>query len=189
MEKITHIATFLSLIYGLGVANVLVHLARLFKQGQAADWFWVHVLWTLLVLLMLAGYWWELQNWGAVPSIGFFNYLSLLLAPALLFLACELLFPDTDRQGHSNLRAHYFAVRRPFFVLLWALSIADDADTLQKGWHYLLSLGPGYLAAQLYWWVAMPIAIRSRSERTHGIIAITTLLVFLWTTWHALARI
>jgi len=34
MEKLSYLATFISLIYGLGVANLLAHLASLIKRGR-----------------------------------------------------------------------------------------------------------------------------------------------------------
>src|SRR5262245_56239003 len=114
MEKLAHLATFVSLIYGLGVANVLAHIASLIKRGPQADWYWVHTLWTIYLLIMMASFWWLLQNWAAVPHIGFLSYLSLLLIPSLLFIASDLLFPERKAEGLIDLKAHFFRIRKPF---------------------------------------------------------------------------
>ena len=55
MEKLAHLTAFVSLIYGLGVANVLAHVSSLIKRRQASEWYWVHRLWTVQLLVMMAG--------------------------------------------------------------------------------------------------------------------------------------
>ena len=53
MEKLSYLATFVSLIYGLAVANVLAHLASLIKRGGLADWYWVHTVWSVFLMLLI----------------------------------------------------------------------------------------------------------------------------------------
>src|SRR5688500_15747225 len=141
MEKLAFLATFVSLIYGLAVANVLAHVASLVKRGRGADWYWIHTLWSVHLLVLLAGDWWSLQNWAGVPRIGFLVYLSLLLKPSLLFIASDLLFPERGG-GVVDLKEHFFAVKRAFFLALIAFVVADQVDTLLKGWEHVVELGP-----------------------------------------------
>ena len=189
MEHLAHLSTFVSLIYGLGVANVLAHLASLIKRGRGADWFWVHTLWSAFLLLAMASFWWLLQNWAAVPHIGYFSYLSLLLIPSLLFMLSDVLFPDRTEAGTVDLKAHFFRVRRPFFVLVLALIVADELDSVQKGWDHVRALGPYYWGSQVFWWVGSFVCMRSTSVRLQGVYASVTLLLFLGGIVNALAMV
>lgn len=189
MEKLAHLATFVSLIYGLGVANVLAQLASLIKRGRNADWYWIHTLWTVHLLLLMAGFWWLLQSWARMPQIGFFSYLSMLVVPALLFVASDLLFPERSAEGAVDLRAHFFRIKRPFFWAILGVLLADQLDSLQKGWQHVLALGPYYWGTQAYWLLACLLGMRSQSERVQGFLVSLSLLLFVGGMINALAYV
>jgi hypothetical protein len=179
VEKLSYLATFISLIYGLGVANLLSHLASLIKRGRAADWYWIHTLWCIYLLLLMASMWWTLQSWDDVPQIGYLRYLSLLLCPSILFIASEVLFPERGPQGSVDLRTHFLAVKNRLFLLMIALAAADELDSALKGWRHVVELGPVYWVTQVYWYGLSIAGIRARSERTLGVLACMALLALL----------
>lgn len=189
MEKLSYLATFVSLVYGLGVANVLAHLASLIKRGRKADWYWVHTVWSLYLMLMMASFWWTLQNWAAVPHIGYLSYLSLLLIPSLLFIASDLLFPERGTGAEVDLRAHFYSIRRPFFLLFIALLASDEIDSLLKGWEHVVALGPYYWGSQVFWYATSLVGMHSASGRVHGVLVCTSLLLFLGGIFNALASV
>ena len=189
MERLSFLATFVSLIYGLGVANVLGHLAGLIKRGRDTDWFWVHSLWALCLLVMMAGFWWILQNWRKEPSIGFFNYLSLLLMPSMLYVVSDVLFPDRHASGPVDLKTHFFAVRRPFFLMYAALLFADEVDSVQKGWDHVMALGPVYWTTQVVGYTTAVIGYRSTRVWVQGGIVLFTLVSFVAGIAHALGSV
>jgi hypothetical protein len=179
VEKLSYLATFVSLIYGLGVANVLAHLASLIKRGRQADWYWVHTVWSVFLMLLMATMWWNLQSWDEVPHIGYLNYLSLLFSPSILFVASDVLFPERTPHGNIDLKAHFFAIKNQLFLLMIALAAADGLDTLLKGWGHVVELGPIYWSTQVYWYITSIIGIRTRSERTLGVLACLSLLMLV----------
>jgi hypothetical protein len=179
MEKLSYLATFISLIYGLGVANVLAHLSSLIKRGRNADWYWVHTLWAVFLLVLMATMWWVLQNWSAVPHIGYLSYLSMLLAPSQLFITSDLLFPERQAEGLVDLKAHFFRIKRALFVLLLVGVLADELDSLLKGWDHVLALGPPYWASQVVWYAVCITGFRSDDERTQGVLVCVSLAVLV----------
>ena len=187
MERLGYLSTFVSLIYGLGVANVLAHVASLIKRGREADWYWVHTLWTFYLLLLMATFWWLLQIWATVPKIGFLNYLSLLIAPSLMFVASDLLFPERATEGPVDLKAHFFKVKKPLLLVVFLVLISDEIDTLQKGWAHVVELGPIYWSSQAYWYVATVVGIRSDREVVHAAIVVIGVGIFIVTAINALA--
>lgn len=189
MEKLSYLATFVSLIYGLGVANALAHLSSLIKRGRKADWYWIHTLWSLYLIVMMAGFWWILQNWAVVPHIGFLSYLSMLLIPSLLFIAADVLFPERHAEGIVDLKAHFFRIRKPFFLLLIALLMADELDSVLKGWEHVIALGPYYWATQAFWFASSIVGIRSSSERVQGALVCLSLVLYVGGMINALAYV
>jgi len=189
MEHLAHLSTFVSLIYGLGVANVLAHVASLIKRGKNADWYWIHTAWSAFLLLAMASFWWMLQAWAAVPHIGYLSYLSMLLIPSLLFVMSDLMFPERSAEGAVSLKAHFFAIKRPLFLLLLALLVSDELDSVQKGWQHVVDLGPVYWASQVFWLAGCLVCMRSDSERVQGVFASMSLVLFVGAMINALAAV
>ena len=189
MEKLAHLTAFVSLIYGLGVANVLAHVSSLIKRRQVSDWYWVHTLWTLYLLVVMAGTWWQLQNWAPVAHIGFLSYLSLLLIPSLLFVASDLLFPERTADGAADLRAHFLRIRRPLFTILICVLVADELDSVLKGWAHVIVLGPIYWGSHVFFYLALATGMRSESDRIQGVIVSLFLIVFVINMINALAAV
>lgn len=189
MEHLAHLSTFVSLIYGLGVANVLAHIASLIKRGRSADWYWIHTVWSAFLLIAMASFWWMLQAWAAVPHIGYLSYLSMLLIPSLLFVMSDLMFPDRGGAGVVSLKAHFFAIKRPLFLLLLALLVSDEIDTVQKGWQHVIDLGPLYWGSQVFWLTGCLVCARSESERLQGVFAAVSFVLFLGAMYNGLAAV
>jgi hypothetical protein len=179
VEKLSYLTTFVALIYGLGIANCLAHLSSLIKRGRGADWYWVHTLWAIYLMLLMASLWWALLNWTQVPRIDYFSYLSLLLAPAFLFVASDLLFPERHEAGSIDLKAHFFTIKRQLFLVLFAALLADELDSSLKGWEHIVALGPYYWGTQAYWAVACFVGYRSNNERVQGAIVIGIIALLL----------
>ena len=189
MEKLSYLTTFVALIYGLGIANVLAHLSLLLKRGRDADWYWVHTLWTLYLILFMATLWWVQLNWGAVRHISYLDYLSLLLMPALVFVASDLLFPERRRDGTIPLKVHFFAIKRRLFLLVLAMLLSDVLDSGLKGWDHLVALGPFYWGDHAYWLVACCVGYWSHNERIQGAIVIGGTLLLLVGMSHVLPAV
>jgi len=189
VEKLLHLGTFVALIYGLALANVLAHFSHLIKHGRNAGWYWLHTLWAIFLMLMMAGSWWTLQNWAAVPNITFPSYLSMLLVPSLMFIAADLLFPKRGTAGVVDLKTHFFNIKKPLFLLIIAIVAADELDTVLKGWQHVRALGLFYFASQVFWYGICVIGIRSQSERVQGTLVCVSLLVYVGAMINALAAI
>lgn len=178
MERLSYLATFVSLILGLGVANVLANLSTLVKRGRGSDWYWVHTLWSVFLLVLMAWEWWILLHWQTVSAMGFFTYLSLLIKPSLLFFASDLLFPEPGTAGATDLKEHFFGVHRAFLLALVAYILADVFDTMLKGWDHFLDLGIGYPIALGTALLAQLAGAFTRNERVHGALVLFVFVNF-----------
>ena len=150
-----HLGAFVALIYGLALANVLAHFATLIKHGRQAGWYWIHTLWAIYLMLMMAGFWWTLQNWAPVPNIAFLSYLSVLLTPSLMFIAADLLFPERAA-GVVDLKAHFFRIKRPLFLVIIAVQeLTFAANEIQAT--YYVPFASFVCAMMLYWLLCLGV--------------------------------
>lgn len=187
MDKLAYLATFISLILGLAVANVLRHVGSLLKRGASADWYWIHTSWTVGLFLALAGEWWLLLQWERVGSITFFAYLTMLIKPSILFVGSELLFPDTADKGTVDLRVHFFQVRRRLFLVMLLVPFADVLDTLLKGWQHFRDLGWFYPVSMLGALGVAIVGAWTANERVQGVLVVLIIVVMLLGIVNALA--
>ena len=105
----------LSLIVGLGLAEILAGIARFLKKGGKHDIPWIHGTATLAIFVALLQDFWE--SWGlrTVEVWSFPAMLLMLGSPICLYLMAYILFPERDE--HAGLDEYYFERAR----LLWPL--------------------------------------------------------------------
>jgi hypothetical protein len=178
MNVLFHVTSFLALILGLAIANVLTNLAGLFKQRDQVRWYWIHSLWVFALIVAIALEWWVVLNWAKVERISFPLFLFLLIKPTILFFGSDLLFPEKESPYATDLKAHFYSVRRLMAVTSFYLPV-DVIDSLLKGVDHFQSLG-GAPYAQLVLWLIITAASRSTNERVHAFAAISFAIALVW---------
>lgn len=106
----------LSLIVGLGVAEILSGIAKFLKRNVDREIPWTHGAATLAVFVALLQTFWE--SWGlrTLDTWTFPAMLLMLGSPVCLYLMAYVLFPEQDE--HAKLDDYYFARAR----LIWPLA-------------------------------------------------------------------
>ena len=116
MNLFEFLMILLSLIVGLGVAEILAGVARFLKRSGKHDIPWVHGTATLAVFVALLQTFWE--SWG-LRTIEVWSFPAMLLmlgSPISLYLMAYILFPEHDE--HTALDQYYFERAR----LIWPLA-------------------------------------------------------------------
>jgi len=106
----------LSLIVGLGLAEILSGIARLLKANGVRGITLMHGAITATVFIALLQTFWEAWSLRSQEVWSFPAMLLMLGSPVFLFLSAHVLFPE--RQSTGNLDEHYLA-RAP---LIWGLA-------------------------------------------------------------------
>jgi len=117
-----------SVIVGLGIAEILTGVVRVFRgelRGGLAQSLWTVIIFTSLVQLVWA-YW----GMNSVSSLTYAEYLVILAGPVMLFLAASLLFPD-PASGFVGSLDDYLIEHRTPFLLAWLMFIVQ-AQTLDS---------------------------------------------------------
>jgi len=167
MNPFEFVMVLVSIIVALGVAELLVGIARILRGELRL--YWIQAVWVLSLFIMQLQYCWSLFDLEAKGEWVFLDLVRLLAPPIALFLASSLLFPS--RQERVDLEEYYFAKRRPIFGLLAGLML----------YYWILSLSFSLLSAVQFAGVAMTATLIVTDNRAiHAaltlVYAISTLL-------------
>jgi hypothetical protein len=106
MSQIEFLLTLLSIIVGLGLADLARGLRNLVRPHQPVHWHWLPLVWTGIVFLLVANFWWgyfnglQMEVWG-----NYFAFLLLLGEVMSLYLLCAFALPDLKWQAPQSAAA------------------------------------------------------------------------------------
>ena len=115
MELFEFLMVLVSIIIGLGVAEVLTGVARVLRHSDSVQRYWVHTTLVVAISLALLQMWWE--SWGLhdMSEWSFPGLLMMLTGPVSLYLIAHLLYPE--EVAGSDLRKYYYDVARPIWIM------------------------------------------------------------------------
>jgi hypothetical protein len=116
MNLFEFLMILLSLIVGLGIAEILTGIAVVLKSEGVRGFSWTHGAATLTVFLGLLQTFWESWGLAFIETWSFPAMLLMLGSPIFLFLMAHVLFPE--RESKVSLDDHYFERAR----VIWALA-------------------------------------------------------------------
>ena len=170
MSDFAYISVLLSIILGLGVAQLLAGIARLVRDGRRL-WpaWWVMV---MVAMLLLADFqvWWVSFDWRHVSNWTFVSYIAFMILPMLLYLLAYLILPADLRLDGNELAREFVSRRRSFYVLmalvppasffqqhLFGAAIPLDFDTGVRILWFVLAV-PGFLSRRAFVQAAVAVA-------------------------------
>ena len=116
MNLFEFLLVIVSIVLGLGIGELLGGLVRIFRGDLVTGR--LHALWMLIVFQVQVQLAWGLWGLRLREQWRYPEFLLLLLAPMLLYLAAAVLFPSAG--SDENLDAHLMRRRQPFFLLMAA---------------------------------------------------------------------
>jgi hypothetical protein len=112
------VLAFVSIIIGLGVADLLVSFHHLLRAGRRVKWDWLAPSFAITMLLLMVVFWWWSFHWyGDVKSATALSFLPKFLFLCVSFLMIAAALPDEIPEQGIDLREFYFASR----IRLWSL--------------------------------------------------------------------
>ena len=170
MTTFEYLAVLISVIVGLGITQLLGGVARLINYRSKYKLYWVHLVWTANLFMLLVAFWWS-QLWlNRLEDWTYLFYFFTILFSVLLYLICAVIMPS-DFPGDGDFRHYFFTRRRWFFGILLALSIATLLDTWLKGQGYPV---PSLLVAvSVTVYLALTVTgMLTRNPKFHGFFAL-----------------
>jgi hypothetical protein len=159
MNPFEFVMVLVSMTIALGVAELLVGIARILR-GELKP-YWIHAIWVFTLLVMQLQYCWSLFDLEAKDEWVFIDLVRLLTPPVTLFLASSLLFPS--RMERIDLEEYYFAKRKPIFGLISGVML----------YYVILSLSVSLLSALQFAGVAMTAMLFATERRPiHAVLTV-----------------
>lgn len=128
MSPFEYVVVLISIILGLGITQILTGIADLIHQHQRVRFYWPHLLWIVLGLVLHVQEWWityDLRDFGPwrLPT-----FLFIMLYPVNLFILARLLFPHITEHGTIDLQEFYHSIHRKVLVMIGILALLAMAD-------------------------------------------------------------
>jgi hypothetical protein len=170
MTKFEFIAVLLSIIFGLGLTNLLSGMLEAFLKRQLTD---TRLAWSIVVGTILLLDWWMLFNWSDHSNWRFHEFLYLVAWSTVHYLMAVSLFPYKFLTEYSE------ELRRKFLLVsVLSMIVLDVGEKFVLGnlfepWYYLIMML--YMAVL----TALPLAISKPSVmRACGWILAVSVLVW-----------
>jgi len=173
-------ATFVSIILGVGVADLLMNFHRLLHDRKRVDWDALPLVWAAVVLLWIINYWWavaaNLTGWSSASVV--LELAIAALPPVLLFLIAASLLPRAmSADGRLAMRAEWEKTRGLFLMLAVIYqSVAWINITISSGalvWDFVTLVRALTLAA-------LALALMLKDRRIDWLAAFVILALVTW---------
>jgi len=166
MSHFEFIMLMLTIIIGLGLAELLTNVARQIKAGKVSKPYWVQSIVVATILIALLQQWWE--SWGLqqVDNWSFPIVLMLMLPSIGLFIISHLLFPE--KIEGADLKEHYFAIMKKTWIIG---SLVVISATLFRPVAFGLPLWDMNNLSSLFTLLIFLILAFSKNQRTSEVLA------------------
>jgi hypothetical protein len=125
MTLFEFLMVLVSIIVGLGIAEILTGVAMQIRCRASSSRYWVHSCAVAFIFLALLQSWWELWDLHNTAEWAFYNLVLMLVAPSGLYLVAHLIFPDP--MENSDLRKSYYGEMRSIWWLGVLITVSSTA--------------------------------------------------------------
>ncbi len=115
MTPFEYLSVLVSIVLALGITHLLSGLSSILRSEGKVRLCPIQLSWSLLVLVLQLSVWWRYWDFRDQASWGLFQFMSLLVLPALSYLVARIIMPDVIRDNTYDMRAHFDQVHQEFF--------------------------------------------------------------------------
>ena len=175
MSLFEFLMVLLSIIIGLGIAEILKGIARHIRNRDSVSVYWVHSVLVILVFVALLQQWWEVWGLKNYSDWSFLGLLMMLTGPTGLFLIAYLLFPQPVKG--ANFREYYYGPMRPVW---WIAVLTVTLATLFRPIVFGDDLFTIDNASSFIGFVGFTILGLSKNRILHAILVPALFAAILW---------
>jgi hypothetical protein len=170
-----HVVVVMSIVLGLSLTQLLKGLAQLYRTRNRVRPYWLHTAWVVLLIFFSLLLWWLFWNYRSIEEWSFFRFIVYLSPMIVFYFLTSIVIPDPS-DPVTNYKEYYFSSRFGFFgTFALQVVLAHTAGVVVRG---LSLLDPSNLF-RLATVVLLLIAMRSTSERVHGVIVALCAIVMV----------
>ena len=174
MSSFEFLSVLISVVVGLGIANILTGIGRLIHRETEIQLSAHFVAWTLFVSFYMIVYWGTVVfGWQALQSWNLVLFMFVLTYGLVLYLLSVILFP-TDMGETWEPGTHIIRKRHWFYGVFLALVVIEFLDSYLKS--HLDDFSLPYYVLMTVWACAGLLAWSSRKKRVHDVAAVIVLV-------------
>lgn len=167
MDPYAHLKVVLGILLGLSIRHLLNGAVKLVQHPGRNPTYWIHLLWTFYLFLMMIHFWWWEFHLVNIKHWLFTEYFFVIVYIIVYYILCALLYPD-DLKDYSGFKEYFYSRKKWFFGFLGASYVLDIIDTAIKGKEYFLHFGWEYPVRNGLHIVLCLIATQTNSPRFHA---------------------
>ncbi len=176
MDAFSYLSVLLSVILGLAIQQVLLGYRGLALSRQRVRWSPLPLIWSVLILLMVAQHWWSSFGLASHDDWSFALFATILIQTALFYMMAAVVLPDIPADQPTDLRDHYYRET----PVLFGTGIATIGWSLFRGYMIDGELQqPVDVGFHLLFLAMATIACFSRRPRLHEVFAWSMLVLFV----------
>lgn len=188
MDRFEYVVALMSIVTGLGLADIGLSLHRLMKRRTLVRWDWLPLAVAAYLAFALIRLWyqtWTIRDFPGVTDLLFF--VTLMVETFVLFLATAAALPDEDdfEERRIDLGAFYAEHR----TYIWVLFTVFAAGWAAHGFYFMGHLGG--ISWLMYLTFLTPVALGvalALVKRRPIHVALFGVLVAQEAVWMALVR-
>ena len=173
MDAFSYLSVLLSIVLGLGLAQLLTAAGRLIRHRDRVRVDWLPLLWAAVLLILYVQVWWAMFGLRELREWTFVAFLAVLAQTITLYMMAAVVLPEQVDETGVDLAAYYERQHRWFFAFFLATLVVSVAKDLIITGHLPAPLNlafHGVLAA------ASVSAIVVRRRRYHEVVGIIVAL-------------
>lgn len=161
---------------GLALTNLLGSVARLMHARTRVKIYWVPLVWTFVIFMIIVQHWWAQYALDRVRVWTFAGFMSVLVPPVILYLLSDLVLPHRYDDGTVDLYEWYYANRRWFFGLFAVVPSWAFVEDIVLGSNRKTSLEDFFLSVFI---ASTLVGVAVQSPRVHEIFTILNATLFV----------
>jgi hypothetical protein len=170
-----YFGVLISVIMGLALTHVLRGLAKLIQMRAEVSVYWVHIVWTINIVVFVLGVWFGMFWWKGLESWTAEWFFFLAAYAIVIFMWASMLYPP---EFPDNLKCdeYFFGNRRWFFGFALAAILMDIPETLEKQVAHLRAVPPQYVVFAPALVIISLVGLFSRNRLVHAVLCIAWLV-------------
>lgn len=138
-----YLGVLISVILGLALTHLLRGLSKLIHMRHTVRPYWVHIVWTLNVIIYVLAIWWSMFWWNKLDTWTIEQFFFLTGYAIVLFMLASMLYPP-EFGGDHDFETYFFDNRRWFFGIQFLAFVVDVPETLSKQSYHLRDTPASY---------------------------------------------
>ncbi len=171
MNEFAHLRILIGIILGLSITHLLKGGAKFIQHPGRTRPYWVHLLWTVYIFLLLVHFWWWEFRLNSIAHWNFTAYFFIVLFIVNFFIICALLYPE-DMSDYRDYEEYFYSRKHWFFGFMALVFLLDIGDTLIKGMDYARHLSIEYPIRNTVHILLCLAAMRVNNRTFHGTLVV-----------------